>query len=305
MSEKAHGLPRAKVERSYLTWSLWLIPAIAAAVCGYFVIYDVLLSGPTIEITFKNGGGLQEKNTPVKYRGIKVGEVEGLKLVDHGQNVLVTAKLSKSAEELARQGSQFWVVRPQFSMGGISGLRTIVAGNYVNVQAGTGPRTNKFIGAEGEPIKPVKAVQITLLADDLDSVQKRTPIFYRGMQVGVVMDVHFSQDSRHIVMDARIKQEYAPLVRQDSVFWNAGGINVHAGLFSGVEVSAESAQTVISGGIAFGTPDSYGPQATNGTVFVLHPKEDDAWKNWNPGIPLPFTPSPKTDETSLPQGDSQ
>ena len=70
------------------------------------------------------------------------------------------------------------------------------------------------------------------------------------------------------VVDAYIDQEYAPLVRMNSIFWNAGGINFHVGLFSGAKITAESAQTLISGGIDFATPPDFQKAATNGTVFT-------------------------------------
>jgi hypothetical protein len=88
-------------------------------------------------------------------------------------------------------------------------------------------------------------------------------------------------------------------VRADSKFWNAGGINVHAGLFSGLQVSAKSAETVVAGGIAFVTPPDYGPPATNGEVFVLAANEDKSWKDWNPGIPLPAVPNAKNRKLHL------
>jgi paraquat-inducible protein B len=296
--ERPHGLPKAKVERSYLTWSLWLFPVIAAAIVGYFVVYDMFLSGPTVTVYFQNAEGLQEKNTVVKYRGINVGQVYSIKLVDNGTRVAVSLKLD--SDDLARPGSVFWIVHPEVKVGSISGLRTIVSGNYVAVQPGSGQgTTNKFIGEENAPIQPEPGINIILLADDLGSLEKQSQIFYRGVEVGEVTDFKLSDDAQHIVINARIRDQYAPLVRVNTQFWNAGGINVHAGLFSGLQISAESAQTVVSGGIAFSTPDDFGPPATNGTVFVLASKEDDDWKNWSPKIPLNAPPQAQRGKNAM------
>ena len=129
-----------------------------------------------------------------------------------------------------------------------------------------------------------------MLADDLGSLENQTPVFYRGVQVGEVIDFQLGENADNVIVHARIKQEYAPLVRVDSQFWNAGGINVHVGLFTGLEMNAESAQTLVSGGIAFATPENYGPPATNGSVFALNDKEDTSWGKWNPVIPLGAMP---------------
>ena len=179
-------------------------------------------------------------------------------------------------------------------------MRTIVSGNYVTVQPGDGARTNTFVGVEQAPLTPVKAVQITLLTDDRGSLDSESPIFYRGIQVGEVTGFHLADEASNVVINARIFEDYAPLVRVDTRFWNAGGIDFHAGLFSGIQISAESAQTIVSGGIAFATPPNYGPRATNNTVFPLNKKENEDWKNWSPAIELQGVPEGQATKTSLP-----
>jgi paraquat-inducible protein B len=301
MSEKSHALPKAKIEPNYVTWGLWLLPVAALGICIYFVLHDVIFTGPTITINFQNADGLQEKNSMIMYRGIKIGQIVSLKLTGDKQNVAVRAKLDYSARDIARENTIFWIVRPELKLGSLSGLRTIVSGNYVGVLPGDGERANQFVGAEQAPLPPVKAVQITLLTDDLGSLESLSPIFYRGIQVGEITDFHLSRTASNVVVHARIREEYAPLVRVDSEFWNAGGINFHAGLFSGVQISAESAQTVVSGGIAFATPLHYGPEATNGMIFQLNKKEDDGWKDWDPSIELPVVPQGEKTVNVLPQ----
>lgn len=66
-------------------------------------------------------------------------------------------------------------------------------------------------------------------------------------------------------------------------------------------ISAESAETVVSGGIGFATPISYGPQATNGTIFTLNEKEAESWKEWWPAIPVPNVPDIGEKTNTLPK----
>lgn len=290
MSEKAHSLPKAKIQKDVLTWFFWALPVGAAALCGWFLLHDFVFAGPTVTIYFQNADGLQEENSMVKYRGINIGQVSTLKLAGKG-HVEVRAKLDYWARDIARHGSIFWIVQPEVKLGAIQGLQTIVSGNYITVQPGNGERTNVFVGAEEAPIQPEPGIIITLLADDLGGIQNQSQISYRGIQVGEVIDFSLGDDSRHVVVHARIRQNYASLVRMNSKFWNAGGINAHLGLFSGLNISAESAQTLISGGIALATPPDYGPPATNETVFILNNKGDPTWQDWNPVIPLQSVPA--------------
>ena len=268
--------------------------------CGWFLLHDFVFAGPTITIYFQDASGLQEKNTMVKYRGIRIGDVESLRLDAKAGRVVVQAKLDRSAADVARQGSVFWIVQPELKLGAVSGLQTIVSGNYVTVQPGNGERTNVFFGEAEAPVQPEPGIVITLLADDLGALENQSEISYRGIQVGEVIDFRLGDDARHIIVHARILQNYAPLIRTNTKFWNAGGINAHLGLFSGLNITAESAQTLIAGGIAFATPEDYGPPVTNGTVFVLNDKEDPSWQGWNPIIPLQSMPAAEGQKNPLP-----
>jgi paraquat-inducible protein B len=82
-----------------------------------------------------------------------------------------------------------------------------------------------------------------------------------------------------------IKTKFAPLVRADSIFWNAGGINVDLRLL-GISISAENFRSVIIGGVAFATPNEVGDQAPAGTVFPLHDKVENKWLSWAPSIAI-------------------
>lgn len=301
MTETIRHLPRAKIQRDGLTWFFWALPIVAVGMCVWFLLHDFIFAGPTITIYFQDAQGLQEQNSMLRYRGIRVGDVVSLKLAGDQKTVVVKVKLDHSAANIARQGSLFWIVRPQLRLGEVSGLQTIVSGSYIAVQPGNGVRTNVFAGIAEAPIVPVPGITITLLADNLDSLQNQSGIFFRGIQVGEVTGVQLDENARFVVVQARIRQEYAPLVRVDSEFWNAGGINAHVGLFSGLQVSAESASTLVSGGIAFATPENYGAPATNGTSFLLNDKPSPKWQNWNPNIPLGQTPEASKTKSTIPQ----
>jgi paraquat-inducible protein B len=268
--------------------------------CAWYVCQDIIFVGPTITIYFENAEGLQEQTSLVQYRGVKIGEVETLKLIQDRQQVGVKVQLDTSAASIAQEGSVFWIVRPELKLGAVSGLRTIVLGNYIAVQPGHGVRTNIFTGVENEPIEPIKALDILLLAAKLDSLQPQSPVFYRGVKVGEVLDCRLSDDARKVLVQARIDQNYAPLVRMNSKFWNAGGIDFHLGLFSGAKLTAESAQTLISGGIAFATPPDFKEVATNGAVFSLNEKSDAEWEKWSPAIPLHSVPKVMPNKPPLP-----
>jgi paraquat-inducible protein B len=305
MSESAHRLPKAKIQKDALSWFFWMLPVGAAGLCAWFILHDFVFTGPTITVYFQDAQGLQEQNSMLKYRGIQIGVIQSLRLAKDKQDVAVKIKLAYSARDIAREGSVFWIVRPELKLGAVSGLQTIVSGSYVAVQPGTGARTNDFTGSPEAPIVLDPGITITLLANELNSLENQSGIFYHGIQVGEVTGIRLDDNARFVVVAARIRQDYAALVRQDSQFWNAGGINAHVGLFSGLEISAQSAATLVSGGIAFATPENYGPAATNGSVFFLNEKADPKWQTWSPYVPLGQTPETTKTKNRMPQIGSQ
>jgi paraquat-inducible protein B len=85
-----------------------------------------------------------------------------------------------------------------------------------------------------------------------------------------------------------VKTNFAALVRTNSVWWNAGGINVDLHFF-GIKVGAENVKSLVMGGVAFATPPDLGPLAKTGTSFTLHDKVEDKWLKWSPAIALTNT----------------
>jgi paraquat-inducible protein B len=63
-------------------------------------------------------------------------------------------------------------------------------------------------------------------------------------------------------------------------------VDVNVSLFRGVEINLESLRSLITGGVAFATPDADSPPAKDGSVFPLHDKPQKEWLDWAPKIPL-------------------
>lgn len=279
-------LPKAGIQDNWKTWLFWLAPFVAAGLAAWFA-YDALVRrGPTLHIYFDNGREIQAGQTQVYYRGTAVGIVKKIELTkDHGK-VRVTVSLEGFAESLARQGSRFWIVRPHLGVAQIQAPRTIVSGNYIAVDPGSGRKATEFQGLSRAPAElSHDYLRIVLLTDHLGSLRPHAPVAYRDVQVGEVVQCDLADDAQTIRVFCDIQHRYEPLVRMNSVFWNAGGINVNLSL-SGLSVSAESAQSLLSGGIAFATPGVQTPQAAPNTAFRIYDKPEKAWLDWAPAIHL-------------------
>jgi paraquat-inducible protein B len=280
-------LPQAKITGRTRISIVWLVPLIAAIAAGWLVFKNIRASGPLIIIQFNDGDGLQANQTVLKYRGVRIGEVQSVRLAKDAAHVEVEARLTASAKNLARDKSVFWIVRPEVGAGGLSGLETIVSGPYIQVQPGGGVEQKKFIGAEEPPIlnQSKSGLEIILKTPQIKTLSIGSPVYYRGIEVGAVEYFVLSTNSMEVEIHALIEPAFTPLVRQDSQFWNAGGISVRLKFF-GINVSAENLKSLVIGGIAFATPTSPGAVATNRSVFPLNEKADDAWLKWSPSIEI-------------------
>lgn len=290
-------LPKARIERNWKTFFIWLVPIAAAGIAGWFIYSNLIKAGPTLHIYFDNAAGLEPGKSQLKYRGARIGDVDKIKLTKDHQKVDVSVALDASAESVAREGSRFWIVKPEVGAGEIRGLRTIVSGDYITVEPGQGKPQTEFTGlAEAPVIEPKGVLRIEVLAEKVGSLKQNSPVFYRGIQVGQVFACDLGKASQVISIQVDIQPHYAPLVRLNSKFWNAGGIHASLSL-SGLNISAQSTETLLSGGIAFATPDATDKEAPPGTTFRLYDKPEDAWLSWEPAIELKGNSSPPPSET--------
>jgi len=288
--EAVDELPRAKVKRR--RWSfpvMWAVPAVAALVAGYLVYDQVREFGPTITIRFKDGSGLKAGRTPIQYSGVRIGEVKSVTLSDDLRDVVVEARLLRSAASIAREGSVFWIVRLGSELQDISNLGTVITGAYIQALPGTGEPKSDFVGMEGSQaaLEP-DGLEIVLRTNRLGSLKPGSPVYYRGIEVGAVRACRLSADATVTEIHVLIKPRYVKLVRSSSKFWNASGADVKFGLFSGLQVNVESLKSLVSGGIAFATPsDPRAGPAKNGAVFPLYEEPAKDWLAWAPRIPIP------------------
>lgn len=286
--EVADELPKAKVRRR--RWGVpvvWVVPVVAAIVAGYLVYVQEF--GAKITIKFKDGSGLKTGQTPIKYRGVPIGEVAAVELSENQQHVLVKARLRRSALSIAREGSVFWIVRPEVGIANITGLGTVITGPHIEVLPGTGEAKSEFVGLESAPVAlERKGLKIVLRSSRLGSLKPSSPVYYRGIEVGAVQDSQLGNNSTTVDIQVFVRQRYVNLVRNGSKFWNVSGVDVSFGLFRGVEINLESLRSLVAGGIAFATPnDPKGKAAKDGMVFRLYEKPKKEWLEWTPEIPIP------------------
>jgi paraquat-inducible protein B len=286
--EAAGPLPAARVtRRRWRVAIIWVVPLVAAIVAGYLVYTRLSEFGATITIRFRDGSGVKAGQTELRYRGVPVGEVTAVELSRSREHVLVKTRLRRSAGSLAREGSLFWIVRPEVGFGTVRGLSTVISGSYIQALPGTGKAKSSFTGLErASPTQGQAGLKLTLSTSQLGSLRPGSPVYYRGIEVGSVTTADLNSDATAAHVQVFIPQRYERLVRIGSRFWTVSGVDIDFGLFRGLEVNIESLRALMAGGIAFASPDDGAPPAKDGALFLLHDKPQPEWLEWRPRVPI-------------------
>jgi hypothetical protein len=268
---------------------VWNVTALCFLVALFLIWAGLHSPGTQVKIAFADGSGL-EPGDKVRYRGIDVGEVVAVVLDGDLEHVTVTADLTAEAASLAREGTRFWVERPDIRIGQVRGLETLVGGRYVGVLPGptNGARTYSFEGLSDPP------ASIEELADGLELVlestqrfglQRGSPVSYRGVEIGHVISVGLANDSSNVIARTYIRPEYRSLIRDNSRFWSNSGIGLRFGI-QGFELDAETLATIAAGGVAMATPDTPGQRVGTGHRFELAKSPRDEWLRWQPRLAI-------------------
>ena len=263
---------------------IWIFPIIALIIGGWLLIKAHNEAGIKVQITFDDGNGIVANKTKVNYRGLEIGEVETVTLTKNLKAVDVTIKFDKSAEELLKANSEFWLVKPEVSLAGISGLETILSGNYIGIKPGDGRPTRNFKALSESPstTASLPGLHLKLITPTLGSLHQGAPIYYKRIQIGEVSQYNLTEKEDQIIVDIYIKPEYEHLIHKNSRFWNASGISIKGGI-GGLDIQTESLVSVLTGGISVMTPETSSKQqlAENKDIFHLF-KDFDAAKAGTP-----------------------
>src|SRR5258708_35309807 len=257
---EAIAVPRQRMRVS----AVWIIPILAALVALAIAIQRVWSEGPTITILFDAAPGIEAGKTFVKYKDVRIGQVTAVQLSEEPGKVEVTAKIARSAAPLLVEDAQFWVVRPRIGLSEISGLATLLSGNYIGFEAGTSNNERRrFTGLEVPRIVSANAPgrEFLLKASDVRWSGAGAPVYYRRVPVGQVVAYDLAPDGKAVDVRLFINAPYDKYVSSETRFWDVSGLGISVDT-RGVQIRSASPGALISGGVAFDTPADADPPPT-------------------------------------------
>jgi paraquat-inducible protein B len=266
---------------------LWLLPLVALILACWLVFNALNGVGDRVQIEFSNAQGLIEGRTTIRYQGLEVGIVKNITLAKDLKSIFVDADIYPEASQLLKSSTSFWLVKPQASFSGISGLDALVSGNYIAIQPGTGVKRTEFTALDSPPSErpSTSGLAVILNSDDLSSVSVGTQIFYKKIPIGEVYKFQLDNESDLVKIHALISDKYAHLITTKSRFWNVSGMAANLG-FNGLDIQFEGIPALLSGGIAVDSPDD-GKLVENKQEFKLYSDIKTAGRGISIKIALP------------------
>ncbi|MFN5745790.1 MAG: intermembrane transport protein PqiB [Methylococcaceae bacterium] len=264
---------------------VWIIPLLAVCLGAWVGINALLQSGPTVTIRFLTAEGLEAGKTKIRYKDVDIGEVTAIAISKDRSNITVTAAFKKESEDFLVKDTRFWVVRPRFSGGQMSGFGTLLSGAYIAIDIGkSNVSEREFTGLEVAPILTdnLPGRQFMLEAQDMGSLDIGSPIYFRHIHVGEVIAHELDPNGKDVHIHVFIHAPYDQYVYTSTRFWNASGFDVTLDS-NGLRLETQSVSAILSGGVAFETPPTQteADRADAGSTFSLHKDRVTALKSMN------------------------
>lgn len=266
-------VPEARRRRVRGPGWVWIIPVAALIFAGWFGVKEWVIGGNEISVRFPQAEGVSS-GADVRYKGMKVGSVDTVKLSDDLGHVELDLSIDGRVKQHLGANSMFWIEKPQIAQGDIMG---IVSGPHVAVRPVDGKPAESFAGLEKPPVRTPAAPgrSFVLAADAASGLSSGGPVLFHGIEVGHILGTRLDKAKQQVEVRVFVEKKYADLVTGSSVFWNAGGLSVST--THGINVDLSALASVLKGAVAFDTPGTFrGSPAQANATFTLYPGEDEA-----------------------------
>ena len=259
----------------------WLVPIAALAVTLFIAWQSYAERGSLITIRFENAAGVVPGETTVRYRDVGIGEVESVEFTSDLSSVMVEARIDREVVHAIPSDAQFWVVRPEVSTSGITGLSTVLSGVYIEASfeptTEGSSETRAFEGVNSAPlVKPgMEGTRIVIRAEDGSQLTAGSPIFHQGIEVGRIETPRLLDSGNGVIVDAFIEAPHDRRITTATRFWDTSGFSFNFGP-GGLNLTVGSISSLIRGGVAFDTVFSGGNPVPSRYVFDLFDDEGAA-----------------------------
>lgn len=274
-------LPVSDGRRSFLerVSLVWLVPLAALGVSLWVAWESYADRGPLMDILFEEATGIREGETELRYRDVTVGRVEDVGFSETLDKVRVTVRLDTRIAAYADADAEFWIVQPEVTARGVTGLDTVLSGVFIEAAWNSDPGglVSEHVAVPRAPLlrSGEQGLSFRLTAGAGVQMTGGMPILHKGVEVGRIGPAELTADGTVARAEAIVYAPYDRLVSSNTRFWDTSGFTFSLGA-NGAELDFSSLATLISGGVAFDTVVSGGVPVSDGTDFTIFADESAA-----------------------------
>jgi len=266
-----------KIKKSEVSFIVWIVPLLALIVGGWLIYQYYSKQGPMITITFKNSGGLEPRQSQVKFRDVKVGTVEKVEILQQKEGVKVYVRINKDVTPFLNKDAKFWIVKPEIDLGKVRGLDALMNGAYIQLYSKLGSEAKReFKGLVEPPLsfQEENGHTYKLISESSYDFNEGTPVYFKQMIVGHVKKVNLTPDAKKVEVYVFIKEPYDKYININTKFWSLKNFTLDL-TDRGVQVESGSLTQLLLGGIEFDTRDFKTTQKSSDS-FYLYSSKDEA-----------------------------
>lgn len=266
-------IPEARSVRTRWPGLVWAIPLAALLIVAYLGVNWLTNRGVEVVVTFSDAEGITAGSTKVLVKGVEAGRVVDVRLVPGGQRAEVTLRLDSRVKPALLSDAKFWLVGERPTLSDMESVRAAVAGIVIGASPGRNGRpTRRFVGLDQPPVVAPRRAGTTywLTASTLGSIQRNSPVLYRGQEIGKVVSTGLAALGAFRVQIFL----YAPFdrfARAGAQFWIGSPVKLS---LSDASISARvsSPAALLQGAVQFELPEAArtGPRSPAGSGFVLY-----------------------------------
>ncbi len=216
----------------------------------YYVLYEnenELLKKTFLNIKLTSAKGVG-KGTSIMYKGIEVGKISELHLsVD---DVIAKAYVFDKYKYLLTNKSTMHLEEVEVGFDGVKNLNTLIKGEYISINYQKGEPKFFFEIEKKDSLKSLdNDLLITLYSDKLNSISKKSKIYFKNIEIGEVINYSLTKDYKRVKINVFIKKEYKNLINDRTLFYDISSKLVEFKNLN-LDINYSGVKPLLDGGIA-------------------------------------------------------
>jgi paraquat-inducible protein B len=272
--------PRLDARELRTRWPglVWAVPLAAILVVLYLALSAISERGVDIVVSFSKAAGARAGDTPVLYKGVRVGRVVKIRVSSDARRVDMTLRMAPETRNALRDGATFWLIGASPSLADLSSLQAVVSGVSIGASPGTGAPRRRFVGLDDPPPAPPDVVGTPYVLEGaaIGATRAGASVYFHGLEVGKIMRIALTPAAR-FQLNILVSAPYDRLVKADTQFFSAKPLRIEF-TGSGVDGELGPGNSLLTGGVEFDTPGApdAAPQSPPGARFQLYPDAGQA-----------------------------